>query len=382
MLRSGGFVSTTVRRATTSEDLSRVLALPTHLHANDPAWVAPIGVLERRRLRPGNPALADGGLVLLLAERGGRTVGSISVLRDRGYERHQGERVAWFGYFESVDDQEVVDALFTAAAEVARAWGAEVLRGPRNLSRWEYVGLTVEGHHRAPPMIQGHHPPYYQTRVDAAGLVKHHDVLAYETSLVDTLGGPRTLPPVMLAKAAACEIRGLQVRCASRRTLGKDLVATHQVLNAAYSTVPDVAPIPLRTFVSIGRAYLTIANMELLQIAFVDGEPVGFAACLPEVNEALAFARGELLPLGWLRFALGLRQVHTAAFKLIGVLPEYRGTGLHAVLIKHVVEGAQRAGYTRIDGSVIDERNGPMRAVVEGAGMTVWRRYRFYERPV
>lgn len=373
---------TSVRRATTPDDLGQVLRLPHHLHANDPAWVPPIGILERRRLRSGNPALEEGGLVLLLAERDGRTVGSISVLRDRAFERHKGERVAWFGYFEAIDDQEVVDALFAAAAEVARGWGAEVLRGPRNLSRWEYVGLTVEGYHRTPPMLQGHHPPWYRARIEAAGLVKHHDVLAYEAALVDALGEPRPLPEGLMRKARDCDLPKLEVRCARRRTLGADLRATHRVLNAAYSTVPDVAPIPLRTFVSIGRAYLSIANMELLQLAFVDGEPAGFAVCLPEVNEALAFAQGELLPLGWLRFALGLRQVRTAAFKLVGVLPEHRGSGLHAVLIQHVVEGAQRAGYTRLDGSVIDERNGPMRAVVEGAGMTVWRRYRFYELPV
>jgi hypothetical protein len=47
-----------------------------------------------------------------------------------------------------------------------------------------------------------------------------------------------------------------------------------------------------------------------------------------------------------------------------------------------VVDGARRAGYGRIDGSVIDERNKPMRAVVEGAGMQVYRRYRFYEGDV
>ena len=75
----------------------------------------------------------------------------------------------------------------------------------------------------------------------------------------------------------------------------------------------------------------------------------------------------------------GLWGIETAAFKLIGVVPELRGSGLHAALIAGVVAGAQRAGYRRMDGSVIDERNGPMRGVVEGVGMTVYRRYRFYE---
>lgn len=360
-------------------EIDEVLALPRRLYADDPAWVAPLAVLERRTLRNG---LQSGRMRLFTARRGGEVVGTISALRDRSFEHHKGEKVAWFGYFETVRDRAVADALFDRASAAAHEWGADLLRGPRNASRFEYVGLTVEGHDRPPPMLQGHHPPWYADLVQGAGLRKHHDVLAYETALVDASGHPLPIPEALAARSEACTVPGLTVRAARHRSLYADLVAAHRVLDGAYRTVPDVAPMPLSTFVSVGGAYLTVANMELLQIAFVDGQPAAFAACLPEVNEALARADGRLLPGGWLRLARGLRHVRTAAFKLIGVMPEHRGSGLHAVLIRHVVEGAQRAGYTRMDGSVIDERNGPMRAVVEGLGMQVWRRYRFFERAV
>ncbi|MBX2796795.1 MAG: hypothetical protein KTR31_03970, partial [Myxococcales bacterium] len=131
---------------------------------------------------------------------------------------------------------------------------------------------------------------------------------------------------------------------------------------------------------AIGRTYLTVANPRLLQLATVHGEPVAFAATFPELNEAIQPMRGRVLPLGWLAAARASRRIRTASFKLIGVLPEYRGTGLHALLVDQVIEGVQQAGYTRLEASVIDERNGPMRAVVEGAGMQVYRRYRLYER--
>ena len=64
------------------------------------------------------------------------------------------------------------------------------------------------------------------------------------------------------------------------------------------------------------------------------------------------------------------------------MLPEYRGTGLHALLIREAIHGIRIAGYGRLEASLIDERNGPMRKIVEGAGMTVYRRYRVYERSV
>jgi GNAT superfamily N-acetyltransferase len=206
--------------------------------------------------------------------------------------------------------------------------------------------------------------------------------LAYEIPVLRPDGSKNQMPEHVLEQARSVDIPGLELRAASRLHLGRDLVYAHQVLNEAFRTVPDVAPMSRAAFLSVGRPFLTIADPRLLQLALVDGRPVGFAACLPELNEAVVHAGGSLLPLGWVRIARALRRVRTASFKLIGVVPEFRGTGLHAALIARVVEGVREAGYHRVDASVVDERNAPMRAVVEGIGMTVYRRYRFYERAV
>ena len=170
------------------------------------------------------------------------------------------------------------------------------------------------------------------------------------------------------------------VRRARWRSMRHDLLAAHDVFNEASRSVPDTRPMARESFLALGRLYLAFADAELLQVAFVGDEPIGFAAAFPEVNEAIQAVEGRLFPLGWLRGALALGTVKTAAFKLIGVKPEWRHRGLSAVLICNIIEGAQRAGYTRVDGSVIDERNKAMRSIVESAGMDIWRRYRFYQR--
>ena len=372
-------MSITVRTATTPSDQRAFLSFPGALHGTDPCFVPPVAFIQRRRTRR---FVAEGVLKLFVAERDGRIVGTISALRDRSFERDRNERVVWFGYLCAEDDPAVAEALFGAVRTAARAWGAQHIRGPRDLTRFENMGLTIAGHETLPPFLQNHHPPYYQPLVEAAGLVPHHDVFAYEIPVVDADGRPQDLPPRVARKAEAVDIAGLQIRAARRSRMGRDLALAHRVLNAAYRTVPDVAPMSRAAFVSVGRPYLTVADPRLLQIALVEGEPVGFAACLPELNEALVAAQGALLPLGWARVAAALRRVRTASFKLIGVVPEHRGTGLHAALIARVVEGVKAAGYHRVEASVIDERNGPMRAVVEGIGMRVYRRYRLYEGAV
>ena len=370
----------TIHEILTPADLDRFLAFPSRLHANDPQWVPPIHLLEKRRLSSRNPFFEEADLKLFLAMRGSEVAGTISVLRDRGFQQHQGEKVVWFGHFECNDDSEVATVLLGHASEQARAWGGSTLRGPRNLTRWEAMGLTVEGHHTLPPFLQGHHPTWYQHLIEASGFRKHHDVLAYETPLIDDQGHPRELPAGLRVQAEGCNIPGLVVRRARWRCLRQDLLRMHHVLNEASATVPDLSPIPERTFLAMGRAYLLFVNTKLVQLGLVNHEPVAFAVCMPELNEAFVAARGAVMPIGWLRIALALRQVRTASFKLIAVTKPFRGTGLHALLIQHVIEGLRQAGYRRLEASVIDERNAPMRAVVERAGCTIYRRYRVYER--
>ena len=100
------------------------------------------------------------------------------------------------------------------------------------------------------------------------------------------------------------------------------------------------------------------------------------------VNEAIIKAKGHLFPLGWMRLLWATRRIRTASFKLLGVLPEHRSSGLHAKLVVARISGIRAAGYRRLEASLIDERNGPMRHIVETAGMEVYKRYRVYERAV
>ena len=211
-------------------------------------------------------------------------------------------------------------------------------------------------------------------------MTPHHDHLAYETELVTADGSPRPLPDRLAEQAARCTLPGLRFQRARRRRLDRDLIAAHGVLNESYATVPDVHPMPRAQFLGLCRALLLSGHPELIQVGWLGDRAVAFAVCLPEINEAFAATDGRLWPTGLARVLRAWPRIETAAFKLIGVVPDLRGTGLHARLIAEVVRGAQRGGFRRIDGSIIDERNGPMRGVVEGIGMRVYRRYRVYDR--
>ena len=365
------------------DDLGAFLDFPRAIYAHDPAWVPPLRAWLRRRLSPKNPFLKKAEIVLFVARRDGEIVGTISALHDRQHIEHKQESVAFFGFFECIDDLEVAAALLDAATAQARTWGASLLRGPRNLSRVEEVGVTVEGFDRRPPMLAGHHPAYYQRLLEQLGFRKHHDVLAYDAELYETdASGARVLRPIPEKFLARATVPGVTIQSVRMRTLSRDLDRAHHVFVEAFRDVPDNTPMPREQFKAMGMGFLFLSNPNMMQIATVGDQAVGFALSFPELNEAIACNDGSLGPAGIARLFAGRKNIRTASFKLLGVLPEYRRSGLSAALIVASMRGIVEAGYERLEGSLVDERNNKMRNVAEHAGMKIYKRYRIYEREV
>jgi hypothetical protein len=79
-------------------------------------WVPPLRrdvdtVLSRTK----NPFFEHAEAEYFLAERGDRVVGRIAAIANRLHNETHGDRVGFFGFFESENDSAVADALFDAA---------------------------------------------------------------------------------------------------------------------------------------------------------------------------------------------------------------------------------------------------------------------------
>jgi hypothetical protein len=112
-----------------------------------------------------------------------------------------------------------------------------------------------------------------------------------------------------------------------------------------------------------------------------DGEVIGAALTLPDINEVMAKMGGRLLPFGWLRFLLGKRKIRQLRVFALGVKHAYQHTGVAAGLYLKHLETAQRPDA--IGGGEMGwilETNGPMNRAMEGMGGKIVKRYRLYER--
>src|SRR6185295_9272904 len=105
------------------------------LYHGDPNWIPPLWMDHWKLLGfRHHPFYDDAESQGFLALREGQVCGRILALVNRGHNRRFNEQRGFFGFFESIDDQQVANGLFDAANAWLRARGMQAMRGPTNPS--------------------------------------------------------------------------------------------------------------------------------------------------------------------------------------------------------------------------------------------------------
>src|SRR4029079_2475673 len=122
------------------------LMLPWSLYRDDSNWVPPLLAHQRELLNfKHHPFYDDAAIESFVAYQRDVPVGRIAAIVNHAHNRQYGERRGFFGFFESVDDPAVADALLAAARQWWAQHNVETIRGPANPSLNYEVGLLVDG---------------------------------------------------------------------------------------------------------------------------------------------------------------------------------------------------------------------------------------------
>ena len=357
------------------QDPKRFLDAQRAFYRGDPAYVPPLTMGESWQVDPRrNPWFQHGEAEFFVAERNGLVVGRVSAARDHLHAEFHGDRVGFFGHFEA-EDEDTAKALVEHAAAWCRARSADSLRGPVDLSTNYRCGLFVDGEQGPPVLMMPYNPAIYARWIEACGMEKAKDLLALRATS-ESLDLSRI---DRVAQRVQGKLKA-KVRRMDLRRFREEMQIVWDLYHRIWERNWGFVPMSEAEFQAHSRDLGKVARKELMHIAELDGEPVGFVAALPDVNRGIHACNGRLFPFGWWKFLRAMQKVRTIRVITLGVVPEHRRDGLQMLLMHAVIRQGIDAGFSACEASWILEDNHDMLGPLQTLGHVPYRRYRVYSK--
>jgi len=355
--------------------LNQFVELPFSIYRDDSHWVPPLRIAVKELLdKQKHPFYANAEAEFFLARRDGNVVGRIAAIIDRNHNQFHQEKAGFFGFYESINDVAVARALLERARQWVFGHGAEFLRGPVNPSTNYECGMLIEGFDTDPMVMMTYNPQYYPVLMEQVGLRKAKDLFAY-------LSNANTIDMKKIGRVAdkVLATNGVRVRPINMKDFAADVDKVWNVYKAAWSRNWGFIPMTREEFVQMGKEMKMILKPDLVLIGEVGDRVVGFALALPDVNHALKPARGSLLPTGLLKILYYQRLIKNVRVLALGVVEEYRASGLAAGFYATLVRSARKLGFGDCEMSWILEDNVLMNRSLEVMGAKRYKTYRIYD---
>jgi len=366
-----------IKPVTGKSELKKMLNLPLKLYRDDPCYVEPLRMETLKQFNPRKNSFFKHGFVQsFLAYRNDELVGSITAIQNTLYNDYHRDKTGFFMNFESINDMEIAGSLFEAAEKWLRGRGLNRVVGPMSFSTETLSpGLLIKGFEYPPFFLMGHALPYYQKLVEGAGYTKEIDVLAFKMPIQQEMD--RRL--VTLAEKVK-KSRNITVRFFDPKNFWRDVKYLIDIYNEAWKDNWGFVPPTEEEFGGIVKSLKKIYIRELVQIAELDGEPVGWAITLPNLNEALIHLKGKLFPFGLFKLLYWSRKIKGLRLWGLGIKPEYRKKGVDVMLYYHTLVEGQKLGFTNGELSWILETNTPVVRAAYLVKGEEYKRYRIYKK--
>jgi GNAT superfamily N-acetyltransferase len=375
----------TIVPAASRREVRRFVDVPWHIGdlTADPHWVPPLRVavhdaLDERK----NPFYRRAARQLFIAMRDGRPVGRIAAIENRAHNDFHHDRVGFFGFFESIDDQAVADALLAAAADWCRSRNHDVLRGPASFSVNDECGLLVKGFDTPPALMMPHNPRYYIPLLERAGFTKAKDLWVYQG------GSEQGYVPVPERLARGTELirqrQGITLRSLDMANFEGEVERIKELYNSAWEKNWGFVPMTEHEIDHLAEQFKPVVIPELVPMAEKDGKLIGFGIALPDLNVVFRRHRsGRLFPMILdLLWSLKMNRIRRARILLLGVHPAYHGKGIDAMLYHRIwTQAGKRRIYWGEAGWILED-NPAMNAGLEKMTFKVYKTYRLYDRKV
>ena len=313
-----------------------------------------------------------------LAIRDGKIVGRIGVMINTLFNEYHKVKKGQFNLFDSIDDQEVANALFEAAFKYCRDRGMTEIVGPKGLSAFDGYGILYDGFQYNQMMIMvSYNYPYYSKLLENIGFEKEVDF-------------------------ASCHINSQnyvipeKIREVARRVIerGKFQVIEFKNRNEVKKIADQIGATYNNSFVNNWEYYpmsegeinllvsnlLSIVNPKLVKLITYDQKIVGFMLAFPDITSALQRHDGKITLPALIDIMISLRRTKSVSVNGAGILPEYQGRGGNALLYYEMEKTLKGFGFEDWELTQVAETAVQMRKDLTMAGGEFYKTHRVFHK--
>ena len=319
------------------KNIKKFVDFPFELYSDTPQWVPTIRSDIRKIFDPNFTFYNYGEAAYFIASDNGKVLGRLGVANNHRYNDFHKTKTAFFYYFETVDDPNVVEALFSRGVEWAKSQGLNHILGPKGLTVLDGFGMLVDGFEHQGVFGQPYNPPYYPGLIESLGFKKVKDVY---TGKIDK----NTEFPEKVHKAAELVKKRfgfwspkLKTK-ADLRVVMEEIKSLYNESLAKPSGNPPITDSDLNTMAS---QLLWIADPKLVKIIYKENEPVGWLMGYPDISDALQEANGRLFPFGWLKILIESKRANRIILNGIGIIDDYQRLGGTAILYDEIYKSVK-----------------------------------------
>ena len=366
-----------VERVGNSRQRKQFLELPWTLYRNDPYWIPPLRFDQKENVGyTYNPFYDRNQIQTFLAYRGGEVVGRIGAILNQGHINRYDDHRGFFGFFESIDDQEVANGLFNAARDWFADQGIFKLRGPANPSLNVAVGLLIDGFDSSPTFMMTYNPRYYERLIENYGFRKTQDMYAFwgHISML-----PKVAEKLRPVAQQIVDRYNVKVRPLDTSRFREEVRSFMSIYNRSLTNTWGFVPLSEGEVEHAAKGMQQLIVPELAVFVEVDGRLVGASFGLLDYNPRIKEIDGRLFPFGFMHLLGNKRAIKKIRLISTNVLPEYQMHGLGLVLMHGIVPKAIEWGMEEAEFSWVLESNSFSRGALTKGGAKITKTYRVYD---
>src|SRR5690554_652159 len=359
------------------KQLKLFIDFPHELYKNDKYYVPELYIAQRDLLTK-HPFLLHSEIALFLVYENNKIVGRNAAIINNNHNVKNEKKDGFFGFFDVINQKEIAKLLIDKAESWLKDKGVKTIIGPVNPSTNETCGLLVEGFDSPPVAMMTYNYPYYKTLLEDVGFKKQTDLLAYDIVSDSLDDKPFRLMNAFKERLAQ---KGITIRTVNLKNFKEEVTGLKKVYNEAWDKNMGFVPMTDEEFQYMAKDLKLVLDKDFCLIAEQGQKTIGFALCVPDINQVLIkVKKGRLFPTGIFKLLFKRKSINAIRVIALGINEPYRKLGIEAVFYGMIIQKGLEKGINKAEASWILEDNEMMNRAIKHVNGKVYKKYRIYEK--